>query len=533
MTALPRGWSKAEISELVETQQNGKPFQQGWSPRCESRPAAKGEWGVLKTTAIQHGEFWSHENKALPTNLTPRPQIEIKPGDILITCAGPRSRCGVACIVEGNHPRLMMSGKMYRLRAHPEVLDPQFLSCFIRMSDTQIRIDAMKTGINDSGLNLTHSRFGKLPVIVPPLNEQKRIVEKIEMLFDEIDRGVESLRAAKNAVDLYRQSLLKSAFEGRLTAEWRAENQDKLESPDTLLPRIQEAREECYQATLHDWNQALAKWCAEGGEGKKPAKPRRPRAIPVKPIDSGNFGWTTVPLGLTIVDPIYGTSKKCDYDAGTTGVLRIPNIGSGRIDPTDLKSADFDETESGKYSLRAGDVLTVRSNGSLSIVGKPALVERQHTDYFFAGYLIRLRPIAKSLVPKYLVFLMMEPNVRAQIEAKAKSTSGVNNISAKELQELNVPICSPPEQREIVQILDDRFEAADMLDAEIDTALARAEALRQSILKRAFSGQLVPQDPADEPAQALIARIRASRDQHSTANPERPTHGRASTALPP
>ncbi|MBL4558304.1 MAG: restriction endonuclease subunit S [Rhodobacteraceae bacterium] len=189
MTQLPNSWITAEIAELVEPQENGKPFQQGWSPQCESRPADDDEWGVVKTTAIQHGEFWAHENKALPAKLDPRPAIEIMPGDVLMTCAGPRNRCGVACLVEKTRPRLMMSGKMYRFRPHPKVLDARYLSHFIRLHDTQLRIDAMKTGINDSGLNLTHGRFGQLPVVVPPINEQRRIVEKIEAMFDEIDKG--------------------------------------------------------------------------------------------------------------------------------------------------------------------------------------------------------------------------------------------------------------------------------------------------------------------------------------------------------
>lgn len=356
---------------------------------------------------------------------------------------------------------------------------------------------------------LTKSALVSIPVALPPLNEQHRIVERIEALFDEIDRGVESLRDAKSAIALYRRSLLKSAFEGRLTANWRAERTDKLESPDVLLARIRRRRQDCYQATLHDWERALGKWRKQGGNGKRPTKPKRPREIPAEPTDSDTQGWTTAPLGVVIVDPIYGTPKKCGYGTGATGVLRIPNVGSGRVDPSDLKTADFDETELGRFSLQEGDVLTVRSNGSLSIVGKPAMVQQQHTDYLFAGYLIRLRPIAKSLVPKYLVYMLMEPKVRAQIETKAKSTSGVNNISAKELQELNAPICCLEEQAEIVRILDASLEAVELVDTEIQVNLARAEALRQSILTKALSGHLVPQDPADEPAATLLQRIEA------------------------
>ena len=346
---------------------------------------------------------------------------------------------------------------------------------------------------------------------LPPTQEQRRIVERIEALFEDIDRGVESLQAAKNGIALYRQSLLKSAFDGRLTADWRAQNPDDLESPDALLAHIREEREARYRVALEEWEQAVAEWRKAGENGKKPQKPKRPRPIPVKLMDICLHGWMTVPLGLTIVDPIYGTSKKCGYGFGATGVLRIPNIGLGYIDPSDLKSANFDEKESERYSLQEGDVLIVRSNGSLSIVGKPAIVLQQHTNYIFAGYLIRIRPISGSIRPKYLLYLMMEPNVRAQIEAKAKSTSGVNNISAKELRELNVSICSTAEQTEIIRIVETRFEAAEVLDIEIDASLARADALRQSILKKAFAGQLVPQDPDDEPASAILERIQAGR----------------------
>ena len=411
-----------------------------------------------------------------------------------------------------------------------ELIDPGFLRYRLHAQDFVNFASHLNEGDRP---RVSFEQIGNFEVLVPPLNEQRRVVERIEALFDEIDRGVESLRDAKRGIELYRQSLLKSAFQGHLTADWRAENPDKLECPEALLGRIREQRQECYKAALRDWERALGNWREEGGMGKKPARPKQPRPITAEPIDNGIPGWTTVPLGLVVVDPIYGTPKKCGYGTGATGVLRIPNIGSGRIDTTDLKSADFDETESARFSLQEGDILTVRSNGSLPIVGKAAMVRHRHTDYLFAGYLIRLRPIVQSLVPKYLVYMLMEPRVRAQIETKAKSTSGVNNISAKELQELNAPICCPEEQAEIVRILDARLEAAEIVDAEIDVNLARAEALRQSILKKAFAGKLVPQDPDDEPAQALLARIRSSRSEDATTRPRRRARRRASATASP
>lgn len=121
---------------------------------------------------------------------------------------------------------------------------------------------------------LSGSAFKAMPVPVAPVNEQRRIVEKIEALFDEIDKGVESLRAAKSTLDLYRKSLLKSAFEGRLTADWRAQNPDKLEDPEALLARIRKEREQYHQSALEEWKKAVSDWREQGEQGKKPAKPK-------------------------------------------------------------------------------------------------------------------------------------------------------------------------------------------------------------------------------------------------------------------
>lgn len=509
MTGLPESWQDVQIIDVLENNENGRPFQQGWSPQCESFSAPEGAWGVLKTTAIQHGEFWPHENKALPDTLEPRPQTEVKPGDVLMTCAGPRNRCGVACLVENTRSRLMMSGKMYRFRPHPEALHPKYLAYLIRRQETQLEIDRMKTGINDSGLNLTHDRFSQLRLPLPPLPEQHRIVAKIEELFSELDAGTASLTRARAQLKTYRQALLKAAFEGKLTAPWRAANPDKLKSPETLLSRIRTERDTRHAAALDDWQTALSEWRAGGEVGRKPGKPSRPSDIPAEKdiiADLGD-GWLRIPLGLLVDDPAYGTSKKCNYDAAGVGVLRIPNIAAGTIDAGDLKYAEFDEAEREAYRLLPGDLLTIRSNGSISLVGKTAVIGDAHAEYVFAGYLIRLRPNLAIVEPRYLLRVLESHDLRKQIEGKAKSTSGVNNINSGELQELAVPFCRLDEQNEVVTVLDAKLSSVDAIESEITTALTRISALRQSILKKAFSGQLVPQDPADEPASALLARL--------------------------
>ncbi len=179
-------WEWASIGELLLQQSNKKVIQQGWSPKCHRYPAGEGKWGVLKTTAIQPGRFEPTHNKELPGSLAPRPNIEVQPGDLLITCAGPRSRCGIPALVRSTPKSLMLSGKMYRLRPNQRI-DPRFLELYLLSEGVQKRIDEMKTGISDSGLNLTHGRFLELPVPVPPLEEQRRIVAILEDHLSRLD----------------------------------------------------------------------------------------------------------------------------------------------------------------------------------------------------------------------------------------------------------------------------------------------------------------------------------------------------------
>ncbi|MCZ0814335.1 restriction endonuclease subunit S [Roseovarius sp. EGI FJ00037] len=364
---------------------------------------------------------------------------------------------------------------------------------------------------------LSGAAFGVLPAPLPPLNEQRRIVEKIEAMFDEIDAGIQSLQTARATLGLYRQSLLKSAFEGRLTADWRAQNADKLEAPETLLARIQAERDTRYKAALDTWQDALAQWRADGEQGKKPAKPKRPTTFPDQLKNLGielpdlPHVWTWAQLGLCSSGPEYGTAAK-SADAGAVPVIRMGNLQHGRIDWDNLAfTSDPDEIE--KYSLKSGDVLFNRTN-SPELVGKTSIYKGERPA-LFAGYLVRVNQIEEIASGPYLTYFLNSPI--ASKHGKSVKTDGVNqsNINASKLQEYPFPYCSPAEQAEIVRRLDARLESADALETEIDAALTRADALRQSILKKAFSGQLVAQDPNDEPASALLERIKVERLERS------------------
>ena len=197
------------------------------------------------------------------------------------------------------------------------------------------------------------------------------------------------------------------------------------------------------------------------------------------------------------------------------GFSGIPNVVRGVVDASDLKGAHFEEDEKRTYALRNGDILVIRSNGSISIVGKCAIISKAEEQYLYAGYLIRLRSNPAVLLPDYLAALLSSHLLRTQIEHKAKSTSGVNNINSGEIQSLIVPLCSLSEQEVVVERLSASLSTTDAIEAEINNQLLKADALRQSILKKAFAGQLVAQNQHDEPATVLLARIKAEKEQAS------------------
>ena len=190
-------------------------------------------------------------------------------------------------------------------------MNSDFLNFYLKFFYKTGKITAYQGGSNNLR-NLKFNDYLTIRIPIPPAAEQRRIVAKIEELFSELDKGVESLKAARAKLNIYRQAVLKHAFEGKLTAQWREENKDKLETPERLLARIKQEQKARYEQQLQEWKAAVKKWEEGGKSGKRPTRPPKLEEIPhlslteTETLPSLPASWSYLRLGLVIDEPKYG-----------------------------------------------------------------------------------------------------------------------------------------------------------------------------------------------------------------------------------
>jgi len=422
----------------------------------------------------------------------------------------------------------LVSGKFW-VNNHAHILEHPTSNRFLCYYLRQINYRPFVTGT--TRLKLNQAQLRKIPLHLPPLAEQKRIVAKIEELFSELEAGEESLRLARRQLATYRQSLLKQAFEGKLTQTWRTQNPAKIKSPETLIARIQSTRQSRHEQLLEEWATAVKEWESAETEEKRPPKPQK--LIPIReniavfdtPIPES---WASLNLSQFVLELGQGWSPKCENREAQDdewSVIKTTAIQFGNFDPSANKALPKHLPPRRWLGLHCGEILITRA-GPRSRCGVVCRVRGDHPRLMICDKAYRLVLFEGATIPEFVERLLCSPAATAAIE---KLKTGINdsgvNITQSAFLQLALPIPPPPEQHEIVRLIDEQFEVIERNEREIDAALRRSEALRQSILHRAFTGKLVPQDPADEPATELLARLRTERavelSSKSTAKPSR------------
>lgn len=327
----------------------------------------------------------------------------------------------------------------------------KYLLYYFRYFEAQLN----QKGTGTTFKAITQNIIKNLDVPVPPLPEQERIVARIEELFSELDKAVETLNTTKQQLAVYRQAVLKEAFIGALTHSWR--NQHFSKTADEVLQDIYSKNNVVGHTDLME-NYSL---------------PLLPKS------------WKWISIGDISKGAEYGSSKKSDKQ-GKVPVLRMGNIQNGAFQWDDLVYSS-DEDEIKKYELHSGDVLFNRTN-SPELVGKTAIYKGT-SKAIFAGYLIRVNQV-DEINGDYLTYYLNSSIARGY--GNKVKTDGVNqsNINSKKLYSYPFPLCSSEEQKHIVIELEARLTVCDQIEKTIEQSLQQAEALRQSILKQAFEGRL-------------------------------------------
>ncbi len=363
--------------------------------------------------------------------------------------------------------------------------------------------------------NISQTILKNYPIFLPPLSEQQHIVEKIEELFSDIDQGIESLKTAQKQLKVYRQAVLKWAFEGKLTEEWRRDRFLYLKTGEALLAQIKTERENHYQQQLAEWEAAVKKWEAKGKVGKKPTKPQKLKELlPLTEAELSELPqfpscWHLEKLG-NLSELVGGVTKGRDLKAQTTislAYLRVANVQDGYLDLSLIKYIEVLPSELDKYRLIAGDVLYTEG-GDKDKLGRGTVWQEEIKDCIHQNHVFRARLLSPSVIPDFIAYYSQTQTAKNYFFKRAKQTVNLASINMTILSNLSIPIPSYLEQEQIVQEIELRLSICDQLEATIVENLQKAEALRQSILKQAFEGKLVPQDPNDEPAEKLLERIK-------------------------
>jgi type I restriction enzyme, S subunit len=364
---------------------------------------------------------------------------------------------------------------------------------------------------------ITGTTRAKLTQNDPPYPEQQRIASKIDELFSELDAGVASLKRARALLKKYRQVVLKAAVTGELTRDWRKRHKGEIrESGVELLQRILRARHQAWEAA------ELRKLRAKGKPPKNARKNQKYKDSP----EFDTTGLHELPEGWIwsrvqdVGDVQLGRQRAPQHHFGKhmRPYLRVMNVYEDRIDVADIMEMNFTPEEYQTYRLERGDIL-LNEGQSFDLVGRPAMYRGELEGACFTNTLVRFRA-DRPIDPRYPLIVFRYYLWSGRFQKIAKITTNIAH-RAHRFADLEFPLPPLDEQLAIIETFEERFSEADAVERQMNQIDAYLAALRQSILKAAFSGKLVPQDPNDEPASVLLERIRAERQ----AKP-RPARGR-------
>jgi type I restriction enzyme S subunit len=486
---LPSGWASTRVADLAHRVTKGTtPTTLGHPYRCEGIRFVKVE--CLDAHRIRHDTcmFIDAEAHAALS------RSQLQTGDVLISIAGTLGR--VAVVHDVDVPA--NTNQAVAIVRPESVIVPQYLA---HAFDSSLARNAVSEGGRGVGLqNLNLEQVANLPLLLAPLPEQHRIVAAIEDHFSRLDEAVALLERVQRNLKRYRASVLKAAVEGRLVpteaALARADGR-AYEPASVLLERILAER----------WK----RWKAEVGRGtyKEPVAPDT-TGLPELPE-----GWCWATVDQLAERPIcYGVLKAGPHDPNGVPLVRVTDIVAGDLSLSALKRCNpAREAVFARARLRAGDVV-VSKDGSIGFV---ALVPQWLDGANITQHVLRVG-FAPSMSVGYAMLALRSPQCQSWMKGETRGVA-LQGVNVEDFRRMPVPLPPAGEQVRLADEVDRHTSIARAAERTERDSAARLARLRQSILKWAFEGRLVDQDPADEPASLLLERIRGERG--TTANGRR------------
>jgi len=481
---LPDGWELTTVEEFATTSSGG-------TPKRANKAYYGGDIPWVKSGELRDREVTSVEEFITGEGLANSSAKIFPKGTLCIAMYGATvGKLGVLGMDASTNQAVCA------LFPH-EGIDVDFLRYFFRGK----REELIAMGKGGAQPNISQTVIKEFPVCLPPFNEQRRIADKIDALQAKSRRARETLETVGPLLEKFRQSVLAAAFRGDLTADWRKQHPD-VEPAEKLLERIRAERRA-------KWEEAeLAKMRAKGKEPKNDkwkTKYKEPEPVDASGVPELPEGWCWAAVE-EVADCCLG--KMLDRKKHTVGneleYLRNINVRWGEMDTTDMLGMFFKDTEIERYQIVKGDLLICEGGEP----GRAAVWEKDE-PVMFQKALHRLRSYGE-IQPKWFMYHLWKDASLGILEPHFTGTT-IKHMTGKALARYPIALAPQAEQDAILSHLQAIGKKIAQLSYSTEIQLCDVERLDQSILAKAFRGELVPQDPNDESASVLLERIKAER----------------------
>jgi type I restriction enzyme S subunit len=489
--ALPNGWVWVRLGYV--TRELG---------RIDPARQLKGQFTYIDLSAIDDGKVVTP--KRLPVGNAPsRARQPVASGDTLLSCVRVylRNNAMVPPDLDG-----AVASTAFCVLRPTSALDPKFLFWFIHSRKFTQTLIPLQRGNSPPAVLEDDVRDQWMPIA--PLAEQQRIVARLDELFTDLGDGETALALARDDLDTWRRALLKAAVTGELTHEWRKHNQPNETGADVVerlrqaviqaigtISRRRTAVEDQVEVDLANLPELPGGWCwsrigevgyVSGGLTKNPARAEIASKLPF---------------------------------------LRVANVQYGKLDLAEMHEIGVLEAELDRVLLQRNDVLIVEGNGSVDQIGRCAIWTGEVEPCIHQNHLIKAR-FFDADIALWAFHWLMSPHGRHLVTTVASSTSGLHTLSISKIQAIPVPVPPFAELQQILNVLSAETDAEGTVEIELAAGSRAITPMRQAVLKAAFEGSLVDQNPLDEPADSLLNRLDQSAHQSTSASGRRMRRGR-------